>query len=341
MAASPRSPLSNPPSPFGGARGGASRSLSFLAAVLLLVACDPPARERARPERRDHAKGTSAEHDAPAASFGLYVLALAWTPSFCCGHENKSQCALASDAFAATHFTLHGLWPNYTDAEAGRAHTPYPTFCGAASACKGTHMPASCAPPVSAVPADMEKYGPGYVHDDHFLAKHEWPKHGTCSGLDAPAYFRAAIDAMKRLPGEGTPDVVTKLAGGSVPLTELAASFGPRESVLLSCNASCELEQVSVCLARDGRGNPTTPVACPRNSTTASYDNGCVVRRCEDVFIRKLGACGARPAPTHEPHEGGTCNKPGQGPACTADAACKGRGFARCANSGCCTNVPR
>jgi ribonuclease T2 len=40
------------------------------------------------------------------------VLALSWEPSFCAGHANKPECAKeTAGSFDATHFSLHGLWP--------------------------------------------------------------------------------------------------------------------------------------------------------------------------------------------------------------------------------------
>src|SRR5437762_1491413 len=81
---------------------------------------------------------TDAARSAPgsATAFGLYVLALTWSPSFCCAHQNKEECADLAHKFAATHLTLHGLWPNYTDEEAERRRATYPEFCGTYQHCK-------------------------------------------------------------------------------------------------------------------------------------------------------------------------------------------------------------
>lgn len=41
-----------------------------------------------------------------------FVLSVGWEPGFCETHETKSECETeTSDSFDATHFTLHGLWP--------------------------------------------------------------------------------------------------------------------------------------------------------------------------------------------------------------------------------------
>ena len=41
-----------------------------------------------------------------------YVLAISWEPAFCEDHEGKSECQRETEqTFDATHFSLHGLWP--------------------------------------------------------------------------------------------------------------------------------------------------------------------------------------------------------------------------------------
>lgn len=306
-------------------------------------------------EESERARPPAPAGDAP--SFGLYVLALSWAPSFCCSHANKEECSALPGSFAATHLTLHGLWPNYLDAEQkGRA--TYPQFCGPYTHCQKAHD-ATCEPDPAAIPAEMQKLAPGYLGDGYFLADHEWPKHGSCTGLDAATYFKAALGAMKQRPGEaGTPAVLRAAVGKEIALTDLQGAFGmPASSVLVSCDAECRLSQVSFCLAHDAKGMPTTPIACPENTTTSQYDNGCVTRGCDQVAVQAAGSCDARRGGRGGGSGGGenggggngggarapraACNHPGQGPACADDAACKEAGFLRCARSGCCTSQPR
>jgi ribonuclease T2 len=280
---------------------------------------------------------------APAAAsagtaFGLYLLALSWAPNFCCGHESKQQCDGLAASFGATHLTLHGLWPNYTDAEAKKAKEDYPTYCGNKE-CSSKHPPKSCLPDPNSIPADMAKYGPGYVTDNNFLANHEWPKHGSCSGLDAKNFFSDTISALLKLPGDsGTPKALHDKIGSSIKTTELAKSFGEPQSVALSCDKSCNLMQVGICLAHDAKGNPTKQIACPQNVMKSNYDNSCVTNNCAEVKIQKAGECSATGGGGSQPE--GKCTKPGQGPACSNDQKCIDEGFLRCAKSGCCTSIP-
>jgi ribonuclease T2 len=272
-------------------------------------------------------------------SFGLYVLALSWAPSFCCGHPDKEECANLATSYAGTHLTLHGLWPNFTDDEA-RGHATYPEFCGSYGHCKQQHD-ASCEPDPATLPAEMKDLGPGYLGDHDYLAAHEWPKHGSCTGLRPRVYFEAALGAMKAIP---TPETVRAAIGGALPLAELQHAFGiPAESVLLSCDAKCRLSQISFCLAHDAKDLPTRPIACPSNTTNAKYDNGCVTRGCASVTIPAAGSCEiGEKRPNHDARPRGqhACNHPGQGPSCASDDSCVAAGFKRCARSGCCTSQP-
>lgn len=307
--------------------------------LVVLAACSssssppPPAADRP-PNAVEPLRGAAAP-----ASFGLYVLALSWAPSFCCGHPDKQECANLATTYAGSHLTLHGLWPNFSDDEA-HGRVTYPQFCGSYGHCEKQHD-ASCEPDPKTLPAEMADLGPGYIGDHDFLAAHEWPKHGSCTGLDPKTYFTAALGAMKAIP---TPEALRSAIGGEVPLAELERAFGiPVESVLLSCDAKCRLSQVSFCLAHDAKDLPTHPIACPTNTTTAQYDNGCVTRSCASVTIPAAGSCeiaGKRPNHDARPRGQHACNHPGQGPSCEGNDSCVAAGFNRCAKSGCCTSQP-
>src|ERR1700727_84876 len=53
--------------------------------------------------------GEERDSDTPRAE---YVLSVSWQPAFCETKRDKTECATQSpERFDATHFTLHGLWP--------------------------------------------------------------------------------------------------------------------------------------------------------------------------------------------------------------------------------------
>ena len=90
--------------------------------------------------------------------FDYYVLALSWSPDHCAEQPRDAvQCG------RRLGLVLHGLWPQY---ERG-----FPEFCG--------REPLS-----GAVKAEFQ----GLYPSDR-LFRHEWEKHGTCSGLSQRDYL--------------------------------------------------------------------------------------------------------------------------------------------------------
>jgi ribonuclease I len=96
--------------------------------------------------------------------FDYYVLSLSWSSGFCetpAGERARGQC----DAGANLGFVVHGLWPQY---EHG-----YPSDCG----------------PAARFPSRMALDSAQGLYPSEGLARHEWQKHGTCSGKSPTDYF--------------------------------------------------------------------------------------------------------------------------------------------------------
>ena len=91
--------------------------------------------------------------------FDSYILALSWSPGFCDSRPGDPQCAPGRN-YA---FIVHGLWPQYGN---GR----WPEFC---SIERGLD--------------DVDKMLD--IMPSRNLIRHEWDKHGTCTGLNAEGYF--------------------------------------------------------------------------------------------------------------------------------------------------------
>lgn len=208
---------------------------------------------------------SSAPQPAPPAlhtEFGFYLLAMMWAPGAC-------------------QLTLHGLWPNYTDEQSRGQPRAWPQYCGAYAHCEKAET--GCAPDVP-VPADLAPLAPAYVKGD--LATHEWSKHGSCTSLAAADYFRAELAAIHLVPDNGTPDAVRAAIGHDLARDDLQRAFGvPPESVVLGCDAHCQLTQVGFCIAKDAHDHPTAAMPCSANVTTSDYDNGCVTRACARVGL--------------------------------------------------------
>lgn len=163
--------------------------------------------------------------DRPA-SFDFYALALSWSPEHCVARRNDNQCGRGYG------FVLHGLWP--------QRERGYPADC-----------------PGEPWDAAMGKAFPALYPSAH-LYRHEWKKHGTCSGLPQrdyhalaerlkarlviPEAYRAPAQPLRRSPAELRRDL-------------LAANDWLKEgSIALSCGTGGRfLREIYLCLTPDGK----------------------------------------------------------------------------------------
>ncbi|MEX0344689.1 MAG: ribonuclease [Rhizobiaceae bacterium] len=133
-------------------------AFALVAALLTLAACS----EQSGTDGNDGGAGGT----LPLGSgFDYYVLALSWSPSYCAveGEDaNRQQC----DSGRPYGFIVHGLWPQF---ERG--------------------YPANCPTDLS---LDVPKEALRKLYDimpSAGLIRHQWKKHGTCSGLTRADYF--------------------------------------------------------------------------------------------------------------------------------------------------------
>ncbi len=161
---------------------------------------------------------------APFAKSEALVLAATWQPAFCETRPEKPECRSQTAArFDASHFTLHGLWPQ----PRGRA------YCGVArndkradKAGRWAALPALDLE--AATRAALERVMPG---TRSFLHRHEWLKHGTCYASSAERYLRDSLSLMVQLNGSGVRAFFAERIGQRITADQIrarfAAAFGP------------------------------------------------------------------------------------------------------------------
>ncbi|TIS55385.1 ribonuclease [Mesorhizobium sp.] len=171
---------------------------------------------------------------APASGKPEYVFALSWQPAFCETKSSKTECqAQTAAGFDATHFTLHGLWPQ-----------PNGNFyCQVAASDKANDNPTHWRelPPVNLdqdTRSELDQVMPGTASD---LERHEWIKHGTCYGKSQQEYFSDALNLMRAVNSSPVRDLFTKNIGKQLTSDQIRSAFdsafgaGAGERVRVSC----------------------------------------------------------------------------------------------------------
>ncbi|WP_244612733.1 ribonuclease T2 [Methylobacterium symbioticum] len=194
--------------------------------------------------------GGFSRSDRPGA-FDFYVLALSWSPTYCetADRPDARQCASGR----GLGFVVHGLWPQF---ERG-----YPQNCSA----------------VERAPTRQAMEVAGTVYPSEGLARYEWRKHGTCSGLDPAAYFRAARDAREAvtIPDDlkgGGPE--RRMAPIEIARLFVAANRGLRPDMMQVACARGALQEVRICFSKDLRGFTPCPELARQNCRAGTVTVG-------------------------------------------------------------------
>lgn len=165
---------------------------------------------------------------------GTFTLAASWEPAFCETEPRKPECKSQTGArFDARNLALHGLWPEPKTA----------TYCDVSQA----HRTADRSGYWRALPALALTDGTRTALDQimpgtrSFLQRHEWIKHGTCSGAGEEGYFAASLALMNALNATEVRTLLTKRVGQYLSANQIRASFdrafgkGAGRRVTLEC----------------------------------------------------------------------------------------------------------
>ncbi len=172
--------------------------------------------------------GAAAATAASGALFDYYVLALSWSPQHCstpAGRRDSVQCG----GTRRYSFIVHGLWPQY---ERG-----WPQDCGGTAALTGKLIQET----LDIMPSPR-------------LIRHEWAKHGTCSGLAPATYFALARKAFNqfRAPADyGKPDRQIYVSPARYKSAWMEANPGLNSSEFAITCSGRFLQEVRICLDRN------------------------------------------------------------------------------------------
>lgn len=181
-----------------------------------------------------------------AGQFDEFSLSLEWLPTFCKAHSSETECAALSPGdFATSALVLHGLWP---DVRSDSSHSY--GYCGVPQdVIRLDRAPTWCQMPdtglTDATRARMAPHFPGIAS---CLERHEWYKHGACSGYQADDYFSRADALTAALAGTNLEQAIAGAAGQTVDAETLNAAFekdygpGARRALRFFCSGGALLE---------------------------------------------------------------------------------------------------
>ncbi|WP_307424620.1 ribonuclease T2 family protein [Labrys monachus] len=229
-----------------------------------------------------NASGKAPEPAAPAepgsaAGEGgrAYVFAVSWQPAFCEGLPDKTECRTqTADRFDATHFTLHGLWPQPRRL----------AYCGVPQADieadRSKHWDRLPEPVLQpATRRALEQAMPGTAS---FLDRHEWVEHGSCFfEKSAEAYFSREVALIAQLNASPVRKLFADNIGRQIQASAIRAAFdagfgaGAGERVRVACKRDGDrrlIVELTIGLRGDVGDNPSLSTLIAGASPT---DAGC------------------------------------------------------------------
>lgn len=154
-----------------------------------------------------------------SGNFSFYFLNQQWIQEFC--EERPVACSLSSVSDRKS-FTLHGLWPQHSKKE-------YPSYCSRSPGCK-TIKP--CDLDWESLTVEVKNFLMDNMPINTIdLAKHEWKKHGTCSGLTQQVYFETAQKVFNILK---TKKIILNNIGNYVSYADIQNQYN--NSIMAQCD---------------------------------------------------------------------------------------------------------
>lgn len=162
------------------------------------------------------------------------LLAVSWQPAFCEARSRQRECKSQHQGrFDATHFSLHGLWPQPREN----------VYCGVSARDKRNDKDRrwDWLPVLdleAATRSELNRVMPGTAS---FLHRHEWIKHGTCYPEGAERYYRDSLRAMNQLNSSEVRALFAANVGQNVTTKAIRQAFdnafgrGAGQRVQVSC----------------------------------------------------------------------------------------------------------
>ncbi len=169
------------------------------------------------------------EAERNSNAFDFYVFALTWSASYCEAEgesANRQQCG----AGGPSGFIVHGLWPQF---EQG-----YPEYCATGKEER------------------FSRHELGQLRDlfpSNGLIRHQWRKHGSCTGLSRQQYFSTVRAARQRV---RVPEIFEQAESRTISPSRVEAEFRQAnpglsaDAIAVTCQQGL-VRDVRICLTKD------------------------------------------------------------------------------------------
>jgi ribonuclease T2 len=161
---------------------------------------------------------TQEKPTAPAYRGTQYILAVNWQPAFCELNSRVRECRdQRPNAFEATNFTLHGLWPQPRGNE----------YCDVTNRDRiasqdGRWRDITPLDLTIAQRRELDQVMPGSVSG---LDRHEWVKHGSCYDGGQREYYADSLDLMLALNTSEVGTLFAENIGKRITLEQVRSAF--------------------------------------------------------------------------------------------------------------------
>jgi ribonuclease T2 len=147
-----------------------------------------------------------------------YLLALSWQAAFCQSHKSKTECQTQrDDRYDATHFSLHGLWPQPRNS----------VYCGVSDKDKSIDRRGywHLLDPLTLSENTFSNLIISMPGVASYLQRHEWIKHGTCYSNLEEVYYRDSLSILGQINDTNISTLFANNINNIITLQEIRKRF--------------------------------------------------------------------------------------------------------------------
>ena len=201
--------------------------------------------------------GGASDNEKPGGKkgeFDIFLLAQTWAPRFCCTESVK--CVQQGNT-GVDDLTLHGLWPAYSK-PIGAENRTYPAYCTLGKDRK--------------------------FSSDNKLMKHEYLKHGSCTGFSFDEYIDEGDRIAESEVSNSLRDFLHSNSGNIINVNDIYVKAGGPKRVAVQATPMCQLQELTTCWEKTSEGKVGNQVDCPLH-VLGSGRNSSFLNNCSKVSL--------------------------------------------------------